>query len=152
MKDDEFVAYLRGILAPYFLSQDTWIASGTYAPTYTGATTAGVTTYAANGQVGGWWRHGIVIFFRGRLEWTAATGTGNAQISLPPFTAASTTNLNAAISIDTNNITFANGTPQAIISAGGTVFQMRSPITNAGSAAVAVEAAGILNFGGFYTV
>lgn len=123
--------------------------STAYTPTYLGGTTPGVTTYAANGQVGRYTRIGGLVFFRGRTEWTAATGTGNAQISLP-FTTLNITNLGGAISIDTNNVTFANGTPQGLLQANATFFLMRSPITNAGSAIVQIEAAGIVNFEGFF--
>lgn len=121
-----------------------------YTPTYVGGTSAGSTTYAADGQVGYWTKIGRLVLFQGRIQWTAATGTGDARISLPPFTPTSTTNLNAAIAIDTNNVTFAAGTPQGLIQPGLDYFLMRSPATNAASTVVQVEAAGIVSFGGFY--
>lgn len=124
---------------------------GTYVPIYTGGTTAGVTTYAANGQVGYWTRIGRLVYFRGRIEWTAATGTGNAQISLP-FTTLNVTNLGGAIALDTNTVTFANSAPQGLLQANTAFFLMRSPLTNAGSAIVQMEAAGIVNFEGFFEV
>lgn len=136
-----------------FLESRTFINydKGSYSPTYLGQTTPGVTTYAANGQVGYWTRFGRIILFNGRVEWTAATGTGNANISLP-FTPVNVTNLNSAISLDTNLVTFAGGSPQGLVQSGVSFFLMRSPLTNAGSVVVQVEAAGIVNFGGFYEV
>lgn len=124
---------------------------GSYTPTYLGGTTAGATTYAANGQVGHWVRVGVLVFFYGRIQWTAATGTGDAQISLP-FTPVNVTNLNYGVMIDTNTVTFAAGTPQGLIQAAGAFFIMRSPASNAGSTTVQVEAAGIVNFSGLFEV
>ena len=124
---------------------------GTYTPTYVGGTTAGTTTYAANGQVGEWTRIGRLVYFTGRVEWTAATGTGNARISIP-FTASNRTNLNWVVSLALNNVTFANGSPTGLINANTAYFDIRSPQTNAGSTISAVEAAGIVNFTGFFSV
>lgn len=126
-------------------------AKGTYAPTYLGGTTAGTTTYAADGQVGHYTRIGRLVFFYGRVQWTAATGTGNAQISLP-FTPTNVTNLGGSVAIDTNTVTFANSAPQGLLQANAAFFLMRSPLTNAGSAVVQMEAAGIVNFSGFFEV
>lgn len=128
-----------------------WYDKGTYTPTYVGGTTAGTTTYAANGQVGHWTRIGRMVFFYGRVEWTAATGTGNAQISIP-FTAVNTTNLNAAVAVAINNVTFTQGAPTGLVAANTAYFDIRSPITNAGSTVVQIEAAGIVNFSGFFEV
>lgn len=148
---DERLAFIEKLLdsleARSFVNYD----KGTYSPTYLGGTTPGVTTYAANGQVGYWTRIGREIFFRGRIEWTAATGTGNAQILLP-FTTITVTNLGGAISLDTNAVTFANSAPQGLLQSNANFFLMRSPLTNAGSAIVQIEAAGIVNFAGHFEV
>lgn len=124
---------------------------GTYTPTYLGGTTAGVTTYAADGQVGYWRRLGDLIFFWGRVQWTAATGTGQARIFLP-FTAVNVTNLFSSLSVDTNAVTFANSTPTGVLTPNTNYFFMRSPLTNAAPTDVAVEAAGVVNFAGFFGV
>lgn len=116
----------------------------TYVPTYTGRTTPGATTYTA--QDGAYVRIGNAVLFRGRIIWTAATGTGQAQISLP-FTAAG---VRGAIAIWTNAVTFANSAPQGRIIPGDAVFLMDSPLTNAGSANINVEAAGEVWFSGTY--
>lgn len=123
----------------------------TYTPTYEGGTTPGTTTYAVNGQVGHYVRLGRLVFFHGRIQWTAATGTGQARISLP-FTATNVTNLFSSLSVDTNNVTFANSTPTGVLTPGVAYFFMRSPLTNAASTDVAVEAAGVVNFAGFFEV
>jgi hypothetical protein len=121
----------------------------TYTPTYLGETTAGATTYAANGQVGYWRQYGDMIYAFGRVEWTAATGTGNAIISLP-FASANVTNLGMPGSLDVNTVTFAAGTPTLLVPINSAFFRMRSPASNAASTNVAVEAAGIVNFGALY--
>ena len=120
-----------------------------YTPTYVGGSSAGVTTYSV--QVGYYWRFGLMIFFQGRVQWTAATGTGDARISLPA-TASSTTNLFGSGSLDTTTVTFAAGTPQMLIQPAADYFLMRSPATNAASTVVQVEAAGIVNFAGFFAI
>jgi hypothetical protein len=139
------VGLVETIEKPYY-------ATGSYAPTYLGGTAPGVTTYAANGQVARWTRIGRVILFHGRLEWTAVTGTGNAQISLPPFTPANVTNLNAAVTLDLNGVTFANSAPQGLIQAGVSFFLMRSYLTNNATVVCQMEAAGTVNFAGHYTI
>lgn len=116
-----------------------YYAKSTYTPTYTGATTAGVTTYSV--QDGAWTKHGNMIYVRGTVVWTAATGTGNAQISLP--VAASERGTGAC---RLNGVTFANSAPELDIASGAAVFTMQSPLTNAAPTAVAVEAAGNVIF------
>lgn len=56
-------------------------ASGEYTPTYLGRTTPGATTYTT--QLGAWTRNGRLLTVTVFLNWSAATGTGIALISLP---------------------------------------------------------------------
>ena len=121
--------------------------AGTYSPTYEGSVTAGVTTYTL--QQGAWIRIGAAIFVTGTVVWTAATGTGNAQISLP-FTSANVSNQNYSGSVRTVNVTFANNAPQVLIGTNSAVFILQSPLTNAASTTVAVEVAGNIVFSVFY--
>jgi hypothetical protein len=121
---------------------------GTYTPTYLG-TTPGVTTYST--QQGGWTRWGNLVFVTGTIVWTAATGTGNAQISLP-FAAAATANQNYSGSVRNTTVTFANSTPQILLASAGSVFLLQSPLTNAASTNVAIEAAGNIVFSLLYFV
>lgn len=130
---------VRRLMARSFISY----AKGTYTPTYLGGTTAGVTTYTT--QQGAWIRIGKQITVTGTIVWTAATGTGNAQISLP-FAAANVANQNFAGSLRNVSVTFANGTPQLQLASAGTVMLMQSPLTNAASTPVAIEAAGNIIF------
>lgn len=123
--------------------------SGTYTPTYLGATTAGATTYTT--QDGFWTRVGNIIFFNGRVIWTAATGTGSAIVSLP-FTSQNTTGMRYAINVFVTNVTFANGSVQATIGPNAAVFSMASPATNAASTTLTVEAAGDIIFAGWFRV
>lgn len=111
---------------------------GTYVPTYLGGTTAGVTTYSF--QDGAWTRKGREITVRGQINWTAATGTGNAQVSLP-FAAASG---NTTGALWLSGVTFAAGTPELRLNSGDSFFTLISPATNAAGTVVAVEAAGTI--------
>jgi hypothetical protein len=122
---------------------------GTYTPTYLGATSAGVTTYTT--QVGFYTKIGRVVFFCGRVIWTAATGTGSAIVSIP-FTSDPTTNMRPTVTIYPTNITFANGSITSHIAPNTAFFVMLSPATNAAGTVVAVEAAGDLIFAGWFIV
>lgn len=129
-------------LAPNFLSlKSGWDGPTSYTPTYLGATTPGTTTYSL--QAGFYIRIGNLVICWGAVVWTAATGTGTALISLP-FTSTATTNANFSGSVRCSSVTFANGTPQVQFAASSAAWQMLSPLTNAGGATVAIEAAGNL--------
>jgi len=121
----------------------------TYTPTYTGGTTAGVTTYTL--QQGTYLRIGSLIVVTGTVGWSAATGTGDANISLP-FAAQNVANQNYSLSLRITGVTFANGTPQGQILPNTSFFTMQSPITNGASTPVAVEAAGTVIFTASYFV
>lgn len=129
--------------------QTTFYTSSTYTPTYTGGTTAGVTTYSV--QQGAYTRIGNVIIVTGTVAWTAATGTGDARISLP-FTSANVANQNFAGMLRLSGVTFAAGTPEVLILPNTQYFIMQSPATNAGPTTVAIEAAGTVVFTTTYFV
>lgn len=116
-----------------------------YTPTYNGAT-PGSTTYTT--QTGRYMRVGLFILVRGILVWTAASGTGNAQISVP--VAAGTGKGGAVGFARLNNVTFAAGTPIAFMAAGNSYFELSSPATNAAETVVQVEAAGNIQFEVWY--
>ncbi len=122
--------------------------TSTYTPTYDGST-PGATTYTT--QVGFYTQIGPIVFFNGRVTWTAAAGTGNAQISLP-FTSKNTTNMRYSLSVYPLNVTFTNGSIAPTIAPNVAFFTMNSPATNAAGTAVAVEAAGDVIFSGWYSV
>jgi hypothetical protein len=126
-------------------------ATGTWTPTYVGGTTAGVTTYTANGQSGHYTRIGNVIVARGYVNWTAATGTGQARISLP-FTAAAGTFRYTAVAVWNFGVTFAAGTPQGLLFPSTAYVTLWSPATNAASTQVNVEAAGEIAFQATYHI
>lgn len=140
---------LIGRVADRAAAKSVPIASDTYIPTYLGVTTPGVTTYTT--QVGWYTRIERIIIAWGQVIWTAATGTGNAVVSLP-FAATTDTNAAFAGAVDLLGVTFTNSTPIAELVATGTGFVMRSPLTNANGAVVAVEAAGRIIFTIVYAV
>lgn len=122
---------------------------GTYTPTYLGATTAGATTYTT--QVGFWTRTGRVVYFNGRVIWTAATGTGVAIISIP-FTTANVTDMRYAIALRTDGLTFANNNVVGSLAPNVAAFSMTSLLTNAAPTNVNVEAAGDVIFTGWFNI
>lgn len=109
----------------------------THTPAYFGGTAAGSTTHTA--QSGRYTRLGDVVVLTLQCAWSAASGTGNARVSLPHTVAAS---YNFTAMQRLNNVTFANGSVEVLITAGTNYIEFSSPATNAGSTMVAVEAAG----------
>jgi hypothetical protein len=146
MDNDQLAYNLRKALGVYLLPFTDDNVGG-FTPTYSGGTTAGVTTYTT--QWGAWVRLGPVIIATATIVWSAATGTGTAQFSLP-FTAINTADQNYSLAVRTSAITFANSAPQAQLAAGASLFTLQSPITNAPSTAVAVEAAGNIIYTAVY--
>ncbi len=120
-----------------------------YVPTYTGSATAGTTTYVT--QLGWWWQLGKLIFFTAFMNWSNATGTGNAQFSLP-FTSSSATNQRWAIYVRISSITFANSTPEGLVFPNTNVMLLSSPLTNAVSTTVAMEVAGDISYSGLFAI
>lgn len=122
---------------------------GTYSPTYLGGTTPGSTTYSL--QQGFWERHGSLAFVTGQIAWSAATGTGEARISLP-FAPSASFAFRASGSLRTSTVTFSTTTPVMIMAPNAAYFSMESPVSNALPSALQVEAAGIITFSLFYGV
>jgi len=121
----------------------------TYSPTYLGGTTPGATTYSV--QQGWYWRAGQLLFVTGLVVWTAATGTGDAQISLP-FVPSITFGFRASGSLRVTSVTFTTTTPQLIVAPTAAYFTMESPVSNAAGNVVQMEAAGNVTFSCFYGV
>ncbi len=115
-----------------------------YTPVYSGATTPGITTHTI--QTGSWIQIGPLVVVWGQVAWTAATGTGNAQISLPSTPTVTSPRGN----VRTSSVTFAAGAPEILTV--GAFVQLRSPTTNAATTPVAVEAAGDLFFAIAYLI
>lgn len=113
-------------------------ATNTYVPTYGGGVTAGVTTYTT--QTGAYVQIGPLVFVWGQVVWTAATGTGNAQISLPITPSV----VSVLGNVRCQAVTFAAGAPEPLIV--GSFLELRSPASNAATTPVAVEAAGDIIF------
>ena len=75
---------------------------GTWTPTVVGTTTAGTGTY--NTQVGGYTKIGRVVHFNIQIIWTAHTGTGNLEVTLP-FSGGATW---SPVSIVPSSLTYSN--------------------------------------------
>ena len=123
--------------------------SGSYTPTYGGATTAGVTTYGE--QVGRYLRIGTWCAVSLRVWWTSASGTGTAVLALP-FQAKSLTSHIQTLSVLALGVTFGGSGLMANIDAGTSVVYLTSPVTDTGSVTVTVEAAGRISLTGIYEV
>lgn len=117
--------------------------SNTYTPTYLGGSTAGTTTYSL--QQGSYIRVGGLCVVTGTITWTNATGTGNAQISLP-FLIPNVSNQNFTGAQRLSGVTFANGSVEVLLLPNTQFFIMQSPATNASPTSVAVETAGTILF------
>jgi hypothetical protein len=147
---DEMQNLARKLIGPLW----PWIAdrvmsSGGFTPTYLGGTTAGVTTYTT--QWGAWVRIGPIVIATATIQWSAATGTGDAQFSLP-FTAINTANQFYSVAARTTLVTFANSAPVGQIVNNTSFMVLTSPVTNAAAATVAMEAAGFIIYTATYFV
>lgn len=118
-----------------------------YTPTYFGGATAGVTTYTT--QIGRWVRFGDVARVWGVVAWSAATGTGNARISLP-FTHLNVSGFVSPVVVRLSTVTYAGDSFQAAIAPNTNYFQIEGITSNAGPTATAVEAAGTIAFATMY--
>ena len=126
---------------------------GTWTPTIKGTSTAGTGTYSV--QVGTYTKVGRVVYFQGRLTWSAHTGTGDMQIAGIPFTSLSTTNSNSPCNFGyVNNLSLA---ASSVLT--GFVFPNTNDIglyqyTAGGGVAstVAIDTAADIIFSGFYFV
>jgi hypothetical protein len=126
---------------------------GTWTPFIKGASTAGTGTYSV--QAGTYTKVGRVVYFQGRLTWSAHTGTGDMQIGGIPFTSLSTTDSNSPCNFGyINNLS---------LSASGVLTGFVFPNTNdvglyqypaGGGAAgsVAIDTAADIIFSGTYFV
>lgn len=123
---------------------------GTFAPTYLGGTTPGVTTYAV--QVGAWTRIGPRLLFDLTLQWTAATGTGTVRVGGLPYPSANVTNQNFTAAIYSTTVTFPNTGIDVLMGVNVQSLRFFSPATNAANAELVVEAAGLIICSGSYLI
>lgn len=138
----------RRVTALEGLELPTLYAEGTYTPTYLGSTVPGATGYTL--QQGWYWKVGHAILVTGLIVWVSATGTGDAHISLP-FTPSASAGFRATVNARLVNVTF-SGSFQGIVATTASYFTLESPVSNAASVAIAVEAAGNISFSCFYGV
>lgn len=128
-----------------------WLTSfydtSTYGPTYLGGTTPGTTTYLI--QEGEYVRLGREVHVSGRINWSAATGTGDARISLPSVVG-NTYRTTGALFVD--GITFGGSGVQMLVVPGTQYFTMYTPASNAAATLLTVEAAGLVIFSLTYFV
>lgn len=126
------------------------ITKGTFTPTVLGATSAGTATYAT--QLGRYRVIGDACFFNLRVQWSAASGTGNFRIGGLPVTASNADpSLNAVVSVfvnDTNitDILVASVFPNT------TLIQLEKFTVGTGHGFEALPAAGDIMVSGFYPV
>lgn len=121
---------------------------GTFTPTMLGGTTPGTTTYST--QAGYYVRIGNVVLAHGLIVWTNATGTGDAQYSLP-LTPSSDSNARYGVAVRTSALTFtATSGLQGLILPGAANFIITGHTTNAAAATLAVEVAGAVDFAAVY--
>ena len=122
---------------------------GVFTPDVIGTTTAGVATYAANGQMGRWARMGNLVFVWGLLNWTAHTGTGNLRIAGLPFPCANVTGMRFNIAILPGVLTYVNDII-GNINAGQDWIEPRTYVTGANTSLIPMDTAANMQFNGFY--
>jgi hypothetical protein len=138
----ERVRILEGLEVPTY-------ATGVWTPAYKGETTAGTTGHTT--QYGIYSRIGRAIIAIGYVVWSSATGTGNANITLP-FTAANNGNQIPPVTLFTDGVTFASGSPQGAVIPNTSYFRIYYPANNASTTIIPVEAAGQVAFTATYFV
>jgi hypothetical protein len=127
-----------------------YIESSVFTPTLAGSTLAGVTTYVT--QQGAYKRLGDRVDFTLTLQWSAATGTGNPRIGGLPYPSANVANQNFSASIWPTTVTFANGDINVLFSPNVSTLRLFSPLTNAASTELVMEAAGLVVISGTYFI
>ena len=146
------VDHLERMVADLLAHDQTRYESGTWTPTYYGASTAGTTTYNASFRYGYYTRVGRAVLFSCIVAWSAATGTGQVRVGGLPFTVSSTAGMYFAPAVRADGITFTGTGLQAVIVPATTFMQIESPNSNAAPTAVAVESAGSFIISGMYFV
>lgn len=110
----------------------------TYTPTYLGGTTAGTTTYTT--QQGAYLRIGPLVIAMINLAWSAATGTGEARISVP-FVIAADVAIYAGFA-RYSAVTWTGTAPQVVLNSGNSYLRMQGVSSDAGATITNIEAAG----------
>lgn len=121
----------------------------TYTPTYLGGTTPGTTTYTA--QVGYYIRQGKMVTVWGIVAWNAATGTGNARISLP-FSVKTLTGFGVPVTLRFNGVTYSGDSYQGLANTGLAYFEIAGITSNIGPTVTAVEASGSVAYNLVYPI
>lgn len=127
--------------------------SGTWTPSLSVSTGTNPTvTYVA--QNGFWIKTGLLVHFRVRLQWSAASGgSGNLRINLPSALPSEDNVPGSAASI--NRVTGIPFTDQMVFSVATThinIAQIKGDATYEAINASALENAGTIYIAGFYTV
>lgn len=127
-----------------------YVAETAFTPVLEGTSTAGTGTYSF--QLGTYSRIGNVVFFHILLIWTGHTGTGNMSITGLPLTS-SNNSIAAIIDVFFSNITLTGSDykVQAYVTPNATSIVLQQ-VSNAVSAAIAMDTAGTLRISGEYFV
>ncbi|MEG4484860.1 hypothetical protein [Microcoleus sp. D2_18a_B4] len=121
---------------------------GTFTPTITGTTTAGLGTYTT--QIGTFTKIGRRIFFDIHLVWSAHDGTGNMIVSGLPYTNVNFTT--AAIYHSTVTLVANNTLQLVILNGANTIILRQVPVGGGTQASVAIDPAGVVTISGSYLV
>jgi len=127
----------------------TFTAWAAWTPTIYGATVAGAGTYSI--QTGRKCQIGNVVYFTAYCSLTNHTGTGSLRMSAPA-TSANTTDFPIAIYVSSLNIDAAAQGIQAYVTKNSTEVVPSEVRDNAGAAAIAIDTACSIRWGGFYEV
>lgn len=123
--------------------------SAAWAPTYDGAT-PGTTTYASGGQRGTYLRVGPLVVANGYVEWTNATGSGTARISLPFLCRDAAAAQRWPVLLTVSGVTWTGSILQAYVESGDQFLTLAGVSSAAAPTAVTVETAGLIAFTAIY--
>lgn len=118
---------------------------GTFTPTLSGATVAGVGTYSV--RTGSYTKIGNFVIFQLRTTWSAHSGSGAMIMTGIPFTS---TNLGAC-AVYWSGITYTS-TPMALFDPSAPRILFRQAASNAAITDINIEAAGDWIITGTYTI
>jgi hypothetical protein len=134
------------------MTTKTYVAFTTYAATVQGSVTPGTGTYTV--QFGYYCQIANMVFVSASLTWTAHTGVGAMQITIPIATNSSSMYNPEAI-VNTQNIPLPGGTSRTVLGsaqAGTSVVDCYVTTSNAGNNPVALNATGTVYFTYAYSV
>lgn len=142
----DFSAGTKLVFITHPASQIPYMASGSFAPTIIGDSTAGTGTYTE--QIGLYYRTGSLCYIQIRVTITNHTGTGGMRITGLPFTS---TNSQQMLNIRSDGLTFTNQLVATVV-ASTTQVAIQYIATGASPSGIAMDTACSIVVSGYYSI